>query len=107
MKLDDSQSAESYFNAVARLAERLARKKIALYEHIFNYMAFGSWEIVAGRRKKMLRFIYDGKDSNLSYCDASVKPRSFTDLKQRHFATHEGEDPLDFVADLLEKEFPT
>jgi hypothetical protein len=107
MSLDDSQSSAAYFKGVASLAERLARTKIAIYEHNFVYMAFGSWEIVAGRRKKMLRFTYDGKDSYLSCCDASVKPRSHTDLQHRHFATQEGQDPFSFVAEVLEKEFST
>ena len=105
MPIDDSQSSAGYFQSVANLASQLAKKKITVYEHSFTYMAFGSWEIVAGRRKKMLRFTYDGKDSYLSYCDASVKPQSYTDLQHRRFATHEGEDPFTFVADVLEKEF--
>jgi len=90
---------------VADLAERLAEKGIAVYEHRFTYMAFGSWEIVAGRRKKMLHFTYDGKDSDLSYCDASVKAQSHVGLQHRRFATHEGGEPFAFVADVLEKEF--
>jgi hypothetical protein len=81
--------------------------EIAIYEHSFTYMAFGSWVIVAGRRKKKLRFTYDGKDSYLSYCDASVKPRSHSDLQHRRFATNEGEDPFEFVVEVLEREFPS
>jgi hypothetical protein len=105
MNLDDSKFSATYFKSVASLAQRLAREQIAIYELTFSYMAFGSWEIVAGRRNRMLRFTYDGKDSYLSYCDASMKPRSHTDLQHRRFATHVGEDPLDFVAQVLEKEF--
>ena len=105
MKLDDSQSSADYFKSVANLAERLAKKKVAVYEHSFTYMAFGSWEIVAGQRKRMLRFTYEGKDSYLSYSDASATPKSHTDLQHRRFATHKGEDPFTFVAEVLEKEF--
>lgn len=105
MNLDDSQSSATYFKDVASLAERLARMGFAIYEHKFVYMAFGSWEIVAGRRSRMLRFTYDGKESYLSYCNASVNPRSYSDLQHSRFATHEGEDPLSFVAEVLEKEF--
>jgi hypothetical protein len=107
MSLDDSQSSADYFKSVANLAERLAKKKVAIYEHHFTYMAFGSWEIVAGRRSKILRFTYDGKESYLSYCDASVKPLSHTDLQHRRFTTHKGEDPLAFIAGVLENEFST
>ncbi len=105
MNLDDSQSSAIYFKAIAGLAERLAKVGIAIYDHKFNYMAFGSWEIVAGRRGKALRFTYDGKDSYLSYCDISVKPRGSTDLRHCRFSTHDAEDPLAFVAEVLEKEF--
>lgn len=106
MKLDDSQSSAAYFKSVADLTERLAKRRIAVYEHNFSYMAFGSWEIVAGRRKKMLRFTYDGRDSYLSYCDASLTPQSHTDLQHRRFSTHEGENPFGFIADVLEAVFP-
>ena len=109
MSIDDSQS--SYFRRLADLAERLAKKKVAIYEHSFEYMAFGSWEIVAGRRERMLRFNYDGKESYLFYCDAAVNPHTHQyALKDRRFATfatHKGEDPLAFVAEVLEKEFST
>jgi hypothetical protein len=107
MNIDDSQSSAHYLRDVASLAESLAQRKIAIYEYQFNYMAFGSWEIVAGRREKALRFTYDGKDSYLSYCDSSIKPQSHHDLQHKHFATHKGEDPFAFVSEILEKEFPS
>ncbi len=107
MNIDDSQSSAYYLRDLASLAERLARRKVSIYEHRFTYMAFGSWEIVAGRREKMLRFTYDGKDSYLSYCDSSVKPQSHLDLQHKRFATHKGEDPFAFVGEVLEKEFPS
>ena len=106
MQIDDSQSSANYFQNVASLAARLAQSHVAVYEHKFHYMAFGSWELVAGRRTRMLRFTYDGKDSYLSYRDASVKPRTHTDLQHRRFLTHEGVDPFAFVAEVLEREFP-
>ena len=106
MKINDSQSSADYFKSVATLAEQLAGKKIAIYEHKFTYMAFGSWEIVTGRRSKMIHFTYDGKDSYLSYCDATVKPQSYTDLQHRRFDTHKGEDPLEYLVKVLENEFP-
>jgi len=104
--IDDCQSAKTYFDEVAALATRLARAGISIYGHRFNYLAFGSWEIVAGRRDRMLRFTYDGKDSYLSYCDAAVKPKSHLDLQRRRFATDKGERPFDFLAEVLEKDLP-
>ena len=105
MKIDDSQSSANYFRAIAELAQRLSDKRIAIYEHGFTYMAFGSWEIVTGRRKQMIRFIYDGKDSLLSYGDAAIKPSKPDDRQHRRIATWEGEDPLEFVAKITEAAF--
>ena len=107
MNINDSLSSAKYFKDVANLAERLAQQKIAIYEHQFTYMAFGSWEIVVGQRSKMLRFTYDGKDSYLSYCDSSVKPKTHLDLQHKRFATHRGEDPFAFICEVLEREFST
>ena len=107
MFIDDSQSSAGHFKRVADFAERLAKSRVAVYEHSFTYMAFGSWEITAGRRRRMLRFTYDGKDSYLSWSDASVKAKSHTDLQHRRINTPKGEDPLAFVAEVLEKEFST
>lgn len=104
--IDDSSSSAEYFVKVARLAERLASKRIAIYEHKFHYMAFGSWELVAGRRDGMLRFSYDGKDSLLSFGDAASAHRDGMGLEHRRVRTWEGEDPLAFVGEVLEQQFP-
>lgn len=103
--IDDSESSASYFMQVARLAERLASKGIAIYEHKFHYTAFGSWELVAGRRDRMVRFSYDGKDSWLSYGAAASAHRDGTGLEHRRVRTWEGEDPLAFTGDVLEEHF--
>lgn len=105
MKIDDSQSSADYFRSIADLAQRLADKRIAVYEHVFHYMAFGSWEIVTGRRAQMIRFTYDGKDSLLSYGDAGKKPTKPEDLQHRRIKTWEGEDPLELVAKITEASF--
>jgi hypothetical protein len=38
----------------------------AIYESQYHYMVFGSWTLIAGVRHRRLRFIYDGKEHNLS-----------------------------------------
>ncbi|HTF90576.1 MAG TPA: hypothetical protein VK843_19315 [Planctomycetota bacterium] len=103
--IDDSGSSKRYFQQIASLAERLAKKRLSIYEHRFHYLAFGSWEIVAGTRERQLNFNYDGKDSYLMYRDASVKPRGPDDFKHHTFKTWKGEDPLAFIAEVLEREF--
>lgn len=103
--IDDSQSSATYFKELSKLAEDLKNNKISIYEHNLNYMAFGSWELVAGRRDKMIRFTYDGKDSYLLYHNTEITPKSYEDLQHKRFATHEGEDPFEFVAQVLLKEF--
>lgn len=104
MSTDDSHYSENYFQALATLAERLARKRIALYEHKFDLLSFGNWEIVAGRRKKMLSFSYDAKESCLSYCDAAVRPHhGSNDVHARRLNPEE--NPFNTIADILENEF--
>lgn len=106
MKIDDSQDSLSHFKKLAELASHLAQQKIAIYEYSFTYMAFGSWQLVAGRRNKMIRFTYDGKDSYLSHCDSSIKPKNWQELNHRRIETRSGEDPFSFVMDILDSEFP-
>lgn len=105
MNIDDSQASADYFHSIADLAQRLADKRIAVYEHAFHYMAFGSWEIVAGRRAQMIRFTYDGKDSLLSYDDAGIKPTKPEDRQHRRIKAWEGEDPFEVVVKIAEAAF--
>ena len=103
--IDDSESSAKHFRSLSEIDARLASKRIAIYEHSFHYLAFGSWDLVAGTREKMMRFSYEGKESYMKYGDASVVARDYSDLEHRSFHTWEGEDPFEFAADVLEAMF--
>ncbi len=98
--MGDSQSSSDLFQDIAQLAKTAKKSRTAIYVFRFDFMAFGSWEIVAGRRRRMIRFTYDGKESYLSYGDASVEPKS-----HKQFAALEGDNPIEFVGAVLTKEF--
>ena len=44
---------------------------LRLYEHHYNYLAFGSWSLVIGTAKHRMRFVWDGKESYLSIAFSS------------------------------------
>ena len=106
MSFEDNKHSTAYFQGVANLAERLSKSRLAIYEHRYDFMAFGSWEIVAGQRRRKYCFTFDGKNSCLSYGSVSasdIDRKSFTDL---HIAVAERDNLLNIVAEVLEKEFP-
>ena len=43
---------------------------VTLYEHSYNYQAFGSWYVVVGMPHHRMRFSWDGKESYLGIGEA-------------------------------------
>ncbi len=76
----DAQSSVSYMKAVLAMAQRLLESDIAIFEHRFHALAFGSWTIVAGRRKERARLSWDGRDGFLT-----IEQATFPDSR------HQGE----------------
>ena len=66
----DADTTILHLGLMEWLAERLAGDHLAIYEHTYNQLAFGSWEIVIGTRHKRRRFTWDGKDSLLSVSES-------------------------------------
>lgn len=58
--------ALSHITELKELLEQLVPLDVELQEHSFHPLSFGSWVLVAGRRKQRYRFIWDGKESLLS-----------------------------------------
>jgi hypothetical protein len=75
--LTDAQSSVKHIEAVLAMAQRLASLDIAIYEHSYNALVFGSWTIVAGKRKERVRFSWDGRDGFLT-----VEQAGFPDSRQ-------------------------
>jgi hypothetical protein len=66
MSLSDSEASLRHLEAVATLAQRLHQRAIAVLEYRYDFLAFGSWRLVAGSRHRRIRLTWDGKESLLS-----------------------------------------
>lgn len=74
------------------MAHRLAALDIAIYEHQYAALVFGSWEIVAGTRKKRMRFRWDGRDAALTI-EQAVSVDSRTPLNWKSVASEQQRSP--------------
>ena len=63
--MSDAAYSLMFLNAVAGLATRLSVDGLAIYDVRYDYLAFGSWELVAGRRLARVRVVWNGKDGVL------------------------------------------
>ena len=70
-----SEATESlaFLKAVAGLATNLAVDRLEIYSLTYHSLAFGSWEIEAGRRSARIRVTWEGKDRQLRVSKAEVK----------------------------------
>jgi hypothetical protein len=59
--MSDAAYSLMFVNAIAGLATRLSVDGLAIYCVKYDYLAFGSWELVAGRRLARVRVTWDGK----------------------------------------------
>jgi hypothetical protein len=69
-----SEPSESltFLNAIAELATRLSVDDIAIYSLTYHCLAFGSWELEAGRRRVRIRVTWEGKDRHLRVSTAQL-----------------------------------
>lgn len=79
MLLNDAQAALPHFTLLATLAERLASQSRAIYHHHFDYLSFGSWQLIAGVRRRRTQITWDGRDHTLSaslavFADSQSRP---------------------------------
>jgi hypothetical protein len=106
----DATSAIEHLKRVTALAERLAARGIAIYEHSYYLMAFGIWTIVAGRRIKRFTFSWDGRDEfleiSVSEHDSSAVPARWSHVRTEHIKARDLTIPFQFVAEYVEREYP-
>lgn len=62
---DASAITSAHYRRIAELAERLSARHLTIFRHEYDYLAFGSWRVVAGSRTRWFRFTWDGKDGHL------------------------------------------
>ena len=73
--MSDAAYSLMYLNALAGLATRLSVDGLAIYSARYDYLAFGSWELVAGRRQARVRVVWDGKEARLdTYAARLARP---------------------------------
>jgi hypothetical protein len=63
--IDDGALTLAHYRRIAELSERLSQGRGAIYQHQYDYLALGSWRLVAGTRRRRFRFTWDGKDRSL------------------------------------------
>lgn len=63
--MSDATHSLVLLNAVAGLATRLSVDGLAVYSVRYDYLAFGSWELIAGRRLAHVRIVWNAKDGRL------------------------------------------
>ena len=101
--MNDASDACRHLEAVALLAGRLSPHDIAIFEHHFDYLASGSWTIVAGSRKRTLEFSWDGCERCLSclsiaHCaQHSSREQKWGAPELRSLSESERTDPLRVV----------
>jgi hypothetical protein len=105
MEVDRRQETLEFQARIAQMGVRLANRGVIIEAQDYPE-AFGSWHIVAGTPLKKFDFAYDGKDSYLMYRDAAILPKDYHDFEHKLLRTSKGEDPLQYIEEVLEREFP-
>ena len=70
--MDDPQSAIEHLLRLKALAANLADRGIAIYEHDYTMLAFGSFRLELGTRSRRWQFSWDGKEGFLSFSNPYV-----------------------------------
>ncbi len=101
---DDCAFTSTHYHRIAELSDRLSQKHFAIYEHQYRYLAFGSWQLVAGTRKRRFRFTWDGRERFLQVEVAAVQSGVFAPWSPIEIPPHdrEGTDPIDLSQRILE-----
>ena len=66
VKHDETVSSVEHFQQVFALAQQLSGLGVAIYEHHWDFLTFGSWTIVAGSRHRRFEFCWDGREFSIS-----------------------------------------
>ena len=75
MDSGDVSSSLGLLEELLSFSRRLAQDSYAIYELQFNMLAYGSWLLVAGTRKRRAQLSWDGRDFVLT-CAVSEFPNS-------------------------------
>ena len=97
----DSESAIKHLRRVGLLAEQLKPLGVAIYEHHWDCLCFGSWTITAGRRKDCYEFGWDGREFFMSVGHSndvsSGGPQHWKPVDNQRLPPEDWKDPLEFI----------
>ena len=105
----DPDSFLEHSRQIYSLAESLSKDGIAVYEHSYDMLSFGSWFLILGKRKYRFRFTWDGKDGILKGEEA-LTPNSRTIIKWKEIALDfdtksVGDNIFKSIEDFIRKKF--
>ena len=105
----DAQSSVRHLELLLAMAQRLAALDIAIYEHNYYALVFGSWILVVGKRKERVRFSWDGRDGFLTVEQATVpdsrQQPKWEPVKTDGIQVTEYAETLDAVEKFLREKF--
>ncbi len=100
--MSDAAYSSMLLNAIAGLATRLAVDGLAIYTLRYDYSAFGSWELVAGRRQSRVRVAWDGKAAMLrvhaAHLHGAADQPQWQPASEKDFSKRRGERAEIFAA---------
>ena len=76
--MNDWDSPIKHFEKVLALANELKGIGVAIYQHQYDTLVFGSWTITTGKRKERVKFSWDGRDGFLTYSEAVFPDSSYS-----------------------------
>jgi hypothetical protein len=105
----DAESCLNHLRSLLAMAERLSKLNVAIYEHSFSMLAFGSWNLTAGKRKDRVEASWDGKEGVLvlgcaKFRDSRDRP-DLTERSESPLGAGGGEKALEEVEDFLTRRF--
>ena len=100
--MSDAAYSSMLLNAIAALATRLTVDGLAIYTVRYDYPAFGSWELVAGRRQSRVRVAWDGKQAVLrvdaAHLRSAADPPQWQPVSEADYSKRRGEHAQIFAA---------
>jgi len=105
----DPDSFLEHSRQIYSLAESLSKDGIAVYEHSYDMLSFGSWFLILGKRKYRFRFTWDGKDGVLKTEEALIPDSGsiikWEDISLEFDTKSEAENIFRLIEDFTRKKF--
>jgi len=103
-------SSIEHIQSVNKLADYCKQLGLTIFEHEYNYMAFGSWVLVIGKDKHRIKFNWDGKESYLGvaaskFQNSNSLPSWEPVLSSVGDTSIKQENVFSFIEETLEKQY--